>query len=291
MKSFLLLFLSFTIFASEIKLIDIDGIKYRIEKNPYTGIFVKKENKYLLYEGYYKNGIKNGIWKYYYPQKNKIYEKITFKNGKPENYEYFFPNGKKSNLPVFVSKPIKNSLNQTEKIKITVSSHIKSNSGNNYNKENLTDKNLKTAWVPKSKSRIFTINAPEGLYLKGYGFVIFNGYLKNKKLWKYNSRIEMMKVYLNNKPIGYVYLEDIMKPQKFFVNTKGIEGTLKFEIISVYKGQKYPQDVAISEIYAIDYSDCIRGDETEAELFCQGDNADENGYCLEYSYCGDSDSF
>ena len=168
----------------------------------------------------------------------------------------------------------------------TASSVLKSQSKNNYSNESTSDLNYKTAWV-------------EGV--KGYGVgeyvafnfrpshpritkvIIANGYVKDKKTWKDNTRVKQLKMYLNKKPFAILNLKDVYAEQTFSIATiggkitqhtyKGSSGyydtykdntgrvvkvldkknellgdRIRFEILSVYKGDKY-KDTAITEIY------------------------------------------
>ena len=167
----------------------------------------------------------------------------------------------------------------------TASSALKSKSENTYDDRNISDLSYQTAWV-------------EGVDGDGIGefiefhfqpghpritkIIIANGYIKDKKTWKNNSRVKQLKVYVNNKPFAILNLKDIYAEQTFEIPTIGYkityglnnDGTtwwrykdengkdiksyhknsklkpdsIKFEILSVYKGDKY-KDTAITEIY------------------------------------------
>jgi hypothetical protein len=148
---------------------------------------------------------------------------------------------------------------------VKTSSNLKSNKKITYISENLSDFSYKTAWI-------------EGV--KGYGvgeyiefsftpthprlttIIIANGYVKSKKAWRENSRVQKLKMYVNNEPYAIIKLEDVYAEQSFvldkplgyserkdFEKLKEKENwTIKFEILSVYKGEKY-DDTAITEIY------------------------------------------
>ena len=151
---------------------------------------------------------------------------------------------------------------------ISASSYLKSNNANvNYLPENIHDFSFETAWV-------------EGV--KGYGIgeyityhfrqtapritkiIIANGYVKSEKAFRENSRVKKLKMYIDDKPVAILNLEDIRSEQIFEFEPIGKERpsknanweeleklpkwTLKFEILEVYQGDKY-DDVAISEIY------------------------------------------
>ncbi len=157
-----------------------------------------------------------------------------------------------------------------------VSSALKSQSENTYDKNSICDLNYKTAWV-------------EGV--NGYGIgetvdfkfkpdhprittvIIANGYIKDKNTWKNNSRVKQLKMYLNDKHFAILNLEDVYAEQMFEIPTIGYKITrhsnkdgstwwrykdengrdvksyhenselkpdnIRFEILSVYKGEKY----------------------------------------------------
>lgn len=138
-------------------------------------------------------------------------------------------------------------------IKITASSRLANQGSNNYNEENLHDFEANTSWV-------------EGV--KGYGIgewveytfraknpriteiLIVNGYGKSQSAWKNNSRVKKLKLYIKGKPVAILNLEDTRCVQSFEIApvTDDKEWTMKFEIMDVYKGDKW-EDTAISEIY------------------------------------------
>jgi hypothetical protein len=139
---------------------------------------------------------------------------------------------------------------------IFASSELKPVNNLNYFADNAHDFSLRTAWV-------------EGV--KGYGIgesityrfqkqsppvtnvEIFNGYMKSDKTWQDNSRVKQLKLYVNGNPYAILNLQDIKSRQIFRIaEDPGLGKTdkdlyLKFEIMTVYKGDKY-DDVAISEI-------------------------------------------
>ncbi|MFA9371791.1 MAG: hypothetical protein ACERIH_08785 [Labilibaculum antarcticum] len=137
--------------------------------------------------------------------------------------------------------------------KIEVSSELKTNSSSNYKSLNLKDNNLLTAWVPnceklgvgekvtfyfrKNNPRVNTIN-------------VFNGYLKNKKLWTQNSRVKTMKMFVNEKEYATLKFKDQPACQVFkfeSLQTKDRDLIITLEILEIYPGSKW-NDVAISEI-------------------------------------------
>jgi hypothetical protein len=136
---------------------------------------------------------------------------------------------------------------------VTASSHLKSNHQTiNYAPENAHDFSLETAWI-------------EGV--KGYGtgeYIVYhfswehsgaeiteikiaNGYVKTQKAYLENSRVKKLKLYINDQPAAILHLEDRRAVQIFDFEPMQPK-TLKFEILEVYKGDKY-DDTAISEIF------------------------------------------
>lgn len=146
----------------------------------------------------------------------------------------------------------------------TASSELKSLKEINYSASNAHDLNYKTAWVegvPGYGIREFLTYhfPPENPRITKV--IIVNGYVKSKKAWTENSRVKTLKMYLNDKPFAILNLEDSRQEQEFKFEPigNGDRGdweklkslptwTIKFEIIDVYKGDKF-DDTAITEIY------------------------------------------
>lgn len=147
---------------------------------------------------------------------------------------------------------------------VTASSVLKTYKGINYSAKNIHDLSYKTAWI-------------EGV--PGYGIgeyivyhfppqtpriteiIIVNGYVKSPTTWKNNSRVKKLKMYVDDKPYAILHLVDTKQEQHFKFEPLGHGDrenwkelkikpwwTIKFEILDVYKGDKY-DDTAISEIY------------------------------------------
>ncbi len=156
----------------------------------------------------------------------------------------------------------------------TASSTLCSQGKNNYEVKNLTDDKQNTAWVEgKADYGIgeyiaFKMQYDETDPLSCFGCVyqffglcyIQNGYCKSDIIWRANSRVKRFKLYHNNTAICFIDLMDTQRLQvinisKFFTqNHEGVQegridvkngDVLKFEIIDVYKGEKY-KDTAIS---------------------------------------------
>jgi hypothetical protein len=121
------------------------------------------------------------------------------------------------------------------------------------------DFDLNTAWVEGAN------NYGEGEYivfefqmkersddkLAITGFSIANGYHKTRKLWLENSRAKKLKMYVDNKPYAIIELLDVRGFQKIEFGSIKLEPKknkfLKFEILEVYKGDKY-SDTVITEV-------------------------------------------
>lgn len=146
----------------------------------------------------------------------------------------------------------------------TASSELQPFKDMNYSAANAHDLSYKTAWVegvpgygigefityhfPPENPRITKI-------------IVVNGYVKSKKAWTENSRVGALKMYLNDKPFAILNLADTQYEQEFSFDPIGNSDranheklksmpswTMKFEILDVYKGDKY-DDTAITEIY------------------------------------------
>ncbi len=160
--------------------------------------------------------------------------------------------------------------------KAETSSWLKSNKGINYGIENIGDFNLKTAWVEGGLGYgigeyfkfaiIFDPGTQYGSSGQFNGILeLFNGYCKSEKIWKQNSRVKRLKMYLNSTPICFIELQDTWQYQsvnvcKFFKNFENDQyldakyvlkegDELKFEIVDAYAGDRY-KDVALSEFVA-----------------------------------------
>jgi hypothetical protein len=136
----------------------------------------------------------------------------------------------------------------------------------NYLPENAHDLWFGNAWVEGVKGYgigeyliyHFRQTAPRITHI-----IVANGYVKSEKAYRENSRVKKLKVYIDDKPFAILNLEDVRQEQIFEfqpigkrpdidANWEELEKlprwTMKFEILEVYKGEKY-DDVAITEIY------------------------------------------
>ncbi|MEO9871185.1 NADase-type glycan-binding domain-containing protein [Ekhidna sp.] len=147
---------------------------------------------------------------------------------------------------------------------VTASSYLQSQGSNIYIPKNAHDLSYKNAWVEGVKGYgigefLIYEFAPESPRVTD--IIVVNGYVKSESSWRANSRVKKLKVYYNDTPVGILLLEDRIAEQKFkigqfgkgnradFEELKKEESwTLKFEILEVYKGDKY-DDTVISEIF------------------------------------------
>ena len=158
---------------------------------------------------------------------------------------------------------------------VTVSSSLKIQNDHAYNEKSISDLNYKTAWVEGVKGdgigEFITYEFPP-LNPRITKIIIANGYIKDKKTWQNNARVKQLKMYVDDKFYAILNLKDVYAEQTFEVSPIGYaqrkkssykkDGTLiddmngkvippikiKFEILEVYKGDKY-EDTAITEIY------------------------------------------
>jgi hypothetical protein len=142
---------------------------------------------------------------------------------------------------------------------IIASSELNENNGINYSPSNAHDFDKNTAWVEGSPDYgigeyiEYHFNFDEtNNYDGGLGInriLIANGYKKSLETWKNNSRIKKLKVYLNDEPYVILNLLDSFEVQTVEIDeiTFPAKKTtkLKFEIIDIYKGNKY-NDTALS---------------------------------------------
>lgn len=83
--------------------------------------------------------------------------------------------------------------------------------------------------------------------------IVSNGDFKTDEAWRNNNRVKKLKLYVNDVPFGVLNLKDSKTDQYFNVgelgrNQDGSDLVLKFEIMEVYKGDKF-DNTTITEIY------------------------------------------
>ena len=148
---------------------------------------------------------------------------------------------------------------------VNSSSYLKSQKVNTYRVSNIKDFSYQTSWVEGVDGYgigeyiefVFDPEHPRITVIK-----IANGYIKSKKVWKNNSRVKKFKMYLNNKVYAIINLKDIYSLQAIILekplgySDRGdyeklkelSKWKIKFEIMEVYKGDKY-SDTAITELF------------------------------------------
>lgn len=146
----------------------------------------------------------------------------------------------------------------------SVSSYLKPFKGMSYGAKNIHDLSYQTAWIEgvpgygigESVTYHFPPQNPRITEI-----IVVNGYVKSEQLWNDNSRVKKLKMYVDDKPFAMLNLIDSRQEQHFKFEPLGYGDrenweqlqakpwwTIKFEILEVYKGDKY-EDTAISEIY------------------------------------------
>ena len=131
---------------------------------------------------------------------------------------------------------------------------------------NLNDGKMNTAWAEGDKE--YGIGTKINFtFLKKVDkdiadCYIINGYYLTEAIYKENSKVKKMKIYLNKKEIGILELNDYRGLQSFSLyqilpkggsyNTNLLkkDDVVQFEILEVYPGTKY-KDVCISEFVLI----------------------------------------
>jgi hypothetical protein len=140
--------------------------------------------------------------------------------------------------------------------KVTASSELATQNFNSYKAKSANDLSYLTAWVEGKKGSgigeyieySFQNNSP-----RITSIIISNGYMKSDNAWKNNNRVKSLKLFVNGKEFGILKLTDSKTDQTFKIGTfghnkDGSDLVLKFEVLEVYRGDKY-DDTAITEIY------------------------------------------
>lgn len=139
---------------------------------------------------------------------------------------------------------------------IKASSYLAYIKDSSYYAKSANDLSYKTAWVEGKDCE------GKGEYLEYFfknkspritKIIVSNGFVKSEAVWRNNNRVKMLKLYVNDKPYGILQLDDSRDDQVFEVGTlghnqNGTDLILRFEIVEVYKGDKF-NDTAITEIY------------------------------------------
>jgi hypothetical protein len=144
---------------------------------------------------------------------------------------------------------------------VKASSYLKPQGRKSYDVRKMDDGLVNTAWIEGIKGYgvgenitfIFTEKNFKEAHLERInfnGFLVINGYCKDKKSWKENSRVKRIRVAHNDQPRYEAILHDSMNVQDMrFPETIWLHpgDTVKVTIMEVYPGEKY-QDTAISEL-------------------------------------------
>jgi hypothetical protein len=139
---------------------------------------------------------------------------------------------------------------------VKASSSLHPEKGIVYKAAKANDISYRTAWVEGKEDEGI------GEYLEYYfknksprvtKIIISNGYMKSEAAWKNNNRVKKLNFYVNGKLYGVLNLEDSRTDQVFDIGTfghnkNGTDLIMRFEILEVYKGDKF-NDTAITEIY------------------------------------------
>ena len=131
-----------------------------------------------------------------------------------------------------------------------------------YDAKNLNDARIETTWAEGDKEygigTKIDFKFLQDIDADFTNTTVINGYYKSKISFQDNSRVKKFKLYLNNKEIAVIELNDFRGMQTlslFDVFPKGKHATsnklkkddvLQFEILEIYPGAKY-KDVCISE--------------------------------------------
>lgn len=140
---------------------------------------------------------------------------------------------------------------------LAASSHLPDQGKISYRVENLNGSG-KQAWVVggenygigESVTFSFTRKHFKVAQMKSVnfnGFTLVNGYAKNKKVWRENSRVKRLLIEHNNKPLYEVKLHDSMNVQDIDFKPFYIKAgdTVRVTILEVYPGDKF-KDTALS---------------------------------------------
>lgn len=138
---------------------------------------------------------------------------------------------------------------------ISSNTYLKEQGNISYKPDNVHDFDLLTAWVPDTVGGV--IGKKINFHFKPLSprvneIMIYNGYIKNQELFRNNSRVKKLKLYINNVYYATLEMSDTTAQQTFTIDPiqskdKKKDLILTFEIVEIYKGDKYI-DVAISEI-------------------------------------------
>ena len=133
-----------------------------------------------------------------------------------------------------------------ERPQITATSILKSDADGTYGPENLMDGKADTAWcVGNNIGEAFFLTYPFKVVIKE--FFINNGFGKNNSLYVTNNSVRGIKLTNENGEGATVMLEDSFERQKVLLRSPIAGKRFKFQIVSVYRGNKY-RGTCLSEI-------------------------------------------
>lgn len=141
------------------------------------------------------------------------------------------------------------------------SSFLKAQGDNTYDVRNIDDYRVNTAWVEGVKgygigetiAYTFTKEdfekAKIGNRINFNGFLVLNGYCKDKKTWTENSRVKRIRIDHNEEQLYEAILYDSMNLQEIAFDSVYLQpsDTVTVTILEVYPGTRY-QDTALSEL-------------------------------------------
>lgn len=145
--------------------------------------------------------------------------------------------------------------------KVKASSHLSLQGKNKHDVTKLGDGLVNTAWaaggrrfgIGESITFRFTREdfdkAKIGDRINFNGFMVINGYAKNKKIWQENSRVKKFRIYVNSNSLYDVMLHDSMTVQEVAFDSIWLKpgDTVKIFILEIYHGTKH-RTTAISEL-------------------------------------------
>ncbi|MCL2261338.1 MAG: hypothetical protein FWC15_08320 [Fibromonadales bacterium] len=249
--------------------------KYDSDGFPTERTAIKKETSYSEYDTTVTIDTMTVTFKYRYA-KNVSIEKETaplLTYGRTAN----FSEDNTFHFPGFVKKRSQWGFGQYEE-EFTASSSLSPNKNISYDAKNLqNDKKSgggkrSTAWCEGEKgygigqrvnmsikTSLLSAKAENTMRFKSLMFV--NGYAKDETTWENNSRIKILRLYVDGKHWSNLLLSDSKEPQIFYLPENlriypkksgkkvgdNYQTDLSFEIAEVYKGSKY-DDVCLTGI-------------------------------------------
>lgn len=148
------------------------------------------------------------------------------------------------------------------RVTATASSSLTAQGEFSYEPSNIYSANRSNAWIEGAEGygigEFIEISRCYHVGDKEYGvdfreLCIVNGYAQTLEKWTANSRVEDLKLFFNGEYIDTFHLEDTIEPQYFDLKQynlradSGAESVFRFEIASVYPGEKFA-DTAITGI-------------------------------------------